>query len=63
MTADVTLDDVRAAAERIAGAVERTPSARSHTLSAVLGTGVVAEVREPPVHGGLQGAGRARTSC
>lgn len=41
MTLDVTLDDVLAAAERIAGAVERTPSARSHTLSAVLGTGVV----------------------
>jgi threonine dehydratase len=37
----VTLDDVRAAAERIAGAVERTPSARSQTLSAVLGTDVV----------------------
>ena len=41
MTAAVTLDDVLAAAERIAGAVERTPSARSHTLSAVLGTGIV----------------------
>lgn len=41
MTLDVTLDDVLAAADRIAGAVERTPSARSHTLSAVLGTGVV----------------------
>ncbi len=41
MTLDVTLDDVLAAAERIAGAVERTPSARSDTLSAVLGTGVV----------------------
>lgn len=39
--ATVTLDDVRAAAERIAGAVERTPSARSRTLSAVLGTDVV----------------------
>jgi threonine dehydratase len=41
MTATVTLDDVRAAAERIAGAVERTPSARSLTLSEVLGTGIV----------------------
>jgi len=40
-TSPVTLDDVRAAAERIAGAVERTPSARSHTLSEVLGTDVV----------------------
>ncbi|MET0903208.1 MAG: threonine ammonia-lyase [Acidimicrobiales bacterium] len=37
----VTLDDVHAAAERIAGSVERTPSARSHTLSEVLGTGIV----------------------
>lgn len=36
-----TIDDVRAAAERISGAVERTPSARSHTLSQVLGTGIV----------------------
>jgi threonine dehydratase len=36
----VTLDDVRAAAERIAGAVERTPSARSQTLSEVLGADV-----------------------
>ncbi len=34
----VTLDDVRAAAARIAGEVERTPSAHSQTLSAVLGT-------------------------
>jgi threonine dehydratase len=37
----VTIDDVRAAAERIAGQVERTPSARSHTLSEVLGSGIV----------------------
>lgn len=37
----VTLEDVRVAAERIAGSVERTPSARSHTLSEVLGTGIV----------------------
>ena len=37
----VTLDDVRAAAERIAGAVERTPSARSHTLGEVLGVDLV----------------------
>ncbi len=37
----VTLDDVRAAAERIEGAVERTPSAHSQTLSAVLGTDVI----------------------
>ncbi|MGH9275797.1 MAG: threonine ammonia-lyase [Acidimicrobiales bacterium] len=36
----VTLDDVRAAAERIAGAVERTASAHSQTLSAVLGTNI-----------------------
>jgi len=40
-TLSVTLDDVRAAAARIDGAVERTPSARSQTLSAVLGTDVV----------------------
>ena len=39
--ATVTLDDVRAAAARIAGAVERTPSAHSRTLSAVLGADVV----------------------
>ena len=37
----VTLDDVRAAAARIEGAVERTPSSRSDTLSEVLGTGIV----------------------
>jgi threonine dehydratase len=37
----VSLDDVRAAAERIAGAVARTPSARSHTLSEVLDTDIV----------------------
>jgi threonine dehydratase len=37
----VTLDDVRAAAERIAGAVARTPSAHSQTLSAVLGAEIV----------------------
>lgn len=39
--ATVTLEDVQAAAARIAGAVERTPSARSRTLSAVLGADVV----------------------
>jgi threonine dehydratase len=39
--ASVTLDDVRAAAARIAGAVEHTPSARSQTLSEVLGVDVV----------------------
>lgn len=33
----VTLDDVREAARRIAGEVERTPSARSHTLGTALG--------------------------
>jgi len=38
---EVTIDDVRAAADRIAGAVQRTRSARSATLSEVLGTGVV----------------------
>ncbi len=38
---DVTLDDVQAAAARIAGHVERTPSARSQTLSELLGCGVV----------------------
>ena len=38
---DITIDDVRAAAARIAGAVERTPSAHSRTLSAVLGTDIV----------------------
>ena len=37
----VTIDDVQAAAERIAGSVERTPSARSQTLSAVLGRDVI----------------------
>lgn len=37
----VTIDDVRAAAERIAGAVERTPSARSLTLSSVLGSDII----------------------
>jgi threonine dehydratase len=36
----ITIDDVRAAAERIADNVERTPSARSQTLSAVLGTDI-----------------------
>jgi threonine dehydratase len=41
MTLPVTLEDVLAAAARIEGAVERTPSARSHTLSAVLGAGIV----------------------
>ena len=37
----VTYDDVVAAAGRIAGAVARTPSAHSHTLSQVLGCTVV----------------------
>jgi threonine dehydratase len=37
----VSIDDVRAASERISSAVERTPSARSHTLSELLGTGIV----------------------
>ena len=33
----LTADDVRAAAERIAGAVIRTPTLRSQTLSAITG--------------------------
>ncbi|HEX2563909.1 MAG TPA: pyridoxal-phosphate dependent enzyme, partial [Acidimicrobiales bacterium] len=37
----VTSDDVVAAAERLAGAVARTPSAHSRTLSQVLGCHVV----------------------
>jgi threonine dehydratase len=37
----VTYDDVVAAAERLAGAIERTPSAHSRTLSDVLGCTVV----------------------
>lgn len=40
-TPAVTLDDVVAAAERIAGSVERTPSGRSLTLGQVLGADVV----------------------
>ena len=37
----MTFDDVMAAAERIAGRVERTPSAHSRTLSAVVGCELV----------------------
>jgi threonine dehydratase len=37
----VTIDDVVAAAERLAGSIERTPSAHSRTLSQVLGCHVV----------------------
>src|SRR5436190_1519179 len=36
----VTLDDVRAAAQRIAGAVERTPCLHSRTLSQLTGADV-----------------------
>lgn len=39
-TTEVTLADVEAAAERIAGAVQRTPSARAETLSEVTGVDV-----------------------
>ena len=41
MTLPVTYDDVTAAADRIAGAIERTPSTHSRTLSQVLGCTVV----------------------
>ncbi len=41
MDPHVTLADVRAAAQRIAGHVERTPSALSRTLSEILGVDVV----------------------
>jgi threonine dehydratase len=41
MTAEVTLADVEAAAARIAGAVERTPTTPSHTLGELLGLDVV----------------------
>jgi threonine dehydratase len=37
----VSADDVHAAADRVAGSIERTPSAHSRTLSAVLGCHVV----------------------
>ncbi|MBE7218753.1 MAG: pyridoxal-phosphate dependent enzyme, partial [Caulobacteraceae bacterium] len=36
----LTLDDIRAAADRIAGRVERTPCRRSRTLSAITGAEV-----------------------
>ena len=36
----VTLDDIRAAAQRIAGAVEQTPCLRSRTLSRLVGAEV-----------------------
>src|SRR5215813_14382439 len=36
----VTLDDVRAAAARLAGAVVRTPTLRSRTLSEIIGAEV-----------------------
>ncbi|MGH9187698.1 MAG: pyridoxal-phosphate dependent enzyme, partial [Acidimicrobiales bacterium] len=41
MALPVTIDDVRAAAAAIEGAILRTPSARSHTLSEVLGATVI----------------------
>ena len=41
MSLPVTYQDVTAAAERIAGSVERTPSTHSRTLSQVLGCTVV----------------------
>jgi threonine dehydratase len=41
VTLPVTYDDVTAAADRIAGAIERTPSTHSRTLSQVLGCTVV----------------------
>ena len=41
MTDTVTIDDVRAAAARLEGHIERTPSSWSHTLGAVLGTTLV----------------------
>jgi threonine dehydratase len=37
----VTIDDILAAEDRLRGAIARTPSARSHTLSQVLGCDVV----------------------
>jgi len=40
----VTAADVEAAAARIAGAVERTPSARSHTLGQLLGLDVIVKL-------------------
>ena len=36
----LTLDDIRAAADRIAGRVERTPCRHSRTLSAITGAEV-----------------------
>ena len=58
-----TYDDVVAAAGRIAGAVERTPSAHSRTLSAVARLHGRREVREPAVRRRLQGAGRAQQAA
>ena len=55
-----TIDDIRAAAERIKGAVIRTPMLVSRTLSRDHRRGSLAEVRESAVHRRLQGARRAQ---
>ena len=52
----VTIEDIRAAAAAIRGQVVDTPCLHSRTLSEITGAEVVPQVREPPVHGLVQGA-------
>ena len=56
----VTIRDIRAAADAIKGAVERTPARYSQTLSQIAGLRHRPEIRELPVHRFIQGSRRTQ---
>ena len=54
------LEEIRAAAARLAPHVRETPTVYSYTFSEATGADVHLKLREPPAHGLVQGARRAQ---
>lgn len=58
----VTPDDIRAAAARISGSVERTPFLRSHTLSRITGCELYIKFENHPFTAAFKESGRHPTA-
>lgn len=57
MSKDVTIEDVRSAAERLSGALIRTPLTKSHTLSSIVGADVWLKFENLQYTGSFKGRG------
>lgn len=57
MSVEVTIEDVRSAADRLAGSLIRTPLTKSHTLSSILGADVWLKFENLQYTGSFKGRG------